>query len=66
MMKLNIFNYQLLQSYTPSILSAQMQNVFYSLRESLGIQANNLHSLDIKGYEYRNSKFVVGFGTEKC
>ena len=32
---------------------------------SLGVQANNLHSLDVKGYEYRNHKFVVGFDTEQ-
>ena len=39
---------------------------FYNLRKSLGVQSNNnLHSLDIKGFEYRNNKFVVGFDTEK-
>ncbi len=38
---------------------------FYSLRKALGIQANNLHSIDIDGNEYRNNKFVVGIDTEK-
>ena len=38
---------------------------FYSLRKSLGIQANNLHSIDIDGNQYRNNKFIVGFDTEK-
>ena len=38
---------------------------FYSLRKALGIQANNLHSIDIDGNEYRNNKFIVGFDTEK-
>ena len=38
---------------------------FYSLRKALGIQANNLHSIDIDGTEYRNNKFIVGIDTEK-
>ncbi len=38
---------------------------FYNLRKSLGVQATNLHALDIKGYAYRNNNFVVGFDTEK-
>ena len=38
---------------------------FYSLRKSLGIQANNLHSIDIDGNSYRNNKFIVGIDTEK-
>jgi hypothetical protein len=38
---------------------------FYSLRKALGIQANNLHSIDIDGVEYRNNKFIVGIDTEK-
>jgi hypothetical protein len=38
---------------------------FYNLRTSLGIQASNLHSIDIRGNAYRNNKFVVGFDTEK-
>jgi hypothetical protein len=38
---------------------------FYNLRKSLGIQASNLHSIDIRGNEYRNNKFIVGFDTEK-
>ncbi len=38
---------------------------FYSLRKALGIQANNLHSIDIDGNEFRNNKFIVGIDTEK-
>jgi len=38
---------------------------FYSLRKALGIQANNLHSIDITGVDYRNHKFIVGIDTEK-
>jgi hypothetical protein len=38
---------------------------FYSLRKALGVQANNLHSIDINGNEYRNNKFIVGIDTEK-
>ena len=38
---------------------------FYSLRKALGIQANNLHSIDIDGNSYRNNKFIVGIDTEK-
>ena len=38
---------------------------YYSLRKALGVQANNLHSVDITGMEYRNNKFIVGFDTEK-
>ena len=38
---------------------------FYSLREALGIQANNLLSIDMDGNEYRNNKFIVGIDTEK-
>ena len=37
---------------------------FYNLRKSLGVHANSLHSVDIKGDEYRNHKLVVGFDTE--
>ena len=29
------------------------------------MQANALHSVDIKGDDYRNHKFVVGFDTER-
>ena len=39
---------------------------FYNLRKSLGVQANNLHSINIQPYEYRNNKYVVGFDIEKC
>ena len=38
---------------------------FYSLRKSLGIQSNGLHSVDINGNEYRNNKFIVGLDCEK-
>ena len=38
---------------------------FYSLRKALGIHANNLHSIDIDGNEFRNNKFIVGIDTEK-
>ena len=38
---------------------------FYSLRKALGVQANNLHNVDISGIEYRNNKFIVGIDTEK-
>ena len=38
---------------------------FYSLRKALGIQANNLHSIDIDGNDYRNNKFIIGIDTEK-
>ena len=38
---------------------------FYILRKSLGVQANHLHAVDIKGDEYRNHKVVVGFDTER-
>ena len=38
---------------------------YYSLRKSLGIQANNLHSIDINGLERRSNKFIVGIDTEK-
>ena len=37
----------------------------YSLRKSIGIQANNLHSIDIEGVDYRNNKLIVGVDTEK-
>jgi len=38
---------------------------FYSLRKSLGIQSNSLHSVDINGNEYRNGKCIVGLDCEK-
>ena len=31
----------------------------------MGIQANNLHSIDIDGNEYRNNKFIAGIDKEK-
>ena len=36
---------------------------FYNLRKSLGVHANSLHAVDIKGNNYRNNKFVVWFYT---
>jgi hypothetical protein len=38
---------------------------FYSLRKALGVQANNLHSIDIDGNSYRNNKFIIGIDTER-
>ena len=35
------------------------------MRKTLGVQANNLHALDIQGHAYRNGKFVVGFDIEQ-
>ena len=37
----------------------------YNLRQSLGVQAKSLHAVDIKGNEYSNTIFVVGFDTEQ-
>jgi hypothetical protein len=37
---------------------------FYSLRKSLGVHTNELHSIDIDGNEYRNYKFIVGVGAD--
>ena len=37
---------------------------FYSLRKALGIQATNLHSIDMDGTEYRSNKFIIGIDTE--
>ena len=31
----------------------------------MGVHANSLHTVDIKGDDYRNHKFVVGFDTEE-
>ena len=38
---------------------------FYTLRKTSGVQAGSLHAVDIKGNEYRNNNFVVGFDTEQ-
>ena len=38
---------------------------YYQLRKTLGIQSSSLHSFDIKGYEYRTRKFIMGIDTEK-
>lgn len=38
---------------------------FYSLRKSLGVQSNTLHSIDISGDSYRSNRFITGFDTEK-
>ena len=37
---------------------------FHNLRKALGVQANSLDALDIKGNAYRNNKFIAGFDTE--
>ena len=39
--------------------------MFLQLKKSLGVQANSLHAVDIKGNSYRNNNFVVGFDTER-
>ena len=49
----------------PEYLINSHAECFYNLRKSLGVQANDLHALDIKGHEYRNHNFVVGFDIEK-
>ena len=38
---------------------------FCNLRKPLVVQANSLYALHIRGNEYRNNKFVVGFDTEQ-
>ena len=38
---------------------------FYSLRKTLGIQANSLHAIDITGESYRSNKFICGIDCEK-
>ena len=38
---------------------------FYKLKQALGVQAIHLHALHITGDDYRNTKFVVGFYTER-
>jgi hypothetical protein len=38
---------------------------FYSLRKALGVQSNNMHSIDIDGHSYRNNRFIFGLDTER-
>ena len=38
---------------------------FYNLRKALGVLANNLHSVDIKGDDYRHHKLINGFDLER-
>ena len=42
-----------------------MPNASIIYENPWGVHANSLHSIDIKGPDYRNRKFVVGFDTEK-
>ena len=50
--------------YPESAISSHAE-CFYNLRKALGVQANNLHSINIQPYEYRFNKFIVGFDIEK-
>ena len=50
----------------PEYPSRSHAECFYNLGKSLGVQANSLHALDIRGNEYRNNQSVVGFEIEKC
>jgi hypothetical protein len=59
------FQLQIGAKLFPEYLIKCHAEAFYSLRKSLGIHANNLHSIDIDGNEYRNNKFIVGIDTEK-
>ena len=59
------FQLQIGSKLIPEYPMKSHSECFYSLRKSLGIQANNLHSIDIDGCEYRNNKFIVGIDTEK-
>lgn len=38
---------------------------YYQLRKCLGVQSSTVHSFDISASEYRNSKLIMGFDTEK-
>ena len=38
----------------------------YNLRKSLGVQANSLHALDIKGKEYRSKNMLLALILKKC
>ncbi len=41
------------------------QEVYYQLRKTLGVQSSPLHSFDIKPWEYKTRKFILGTDTEK-
>ncbi len=59
------FQLQIGSKLSPEYPVKTHAEAFYSLRKALGIQANNLHSIDIDGNAYRNNKFIVGIDTEK-
>ena len=60
--RFNHFQLQIGAKLFPEYPIKTHAEAFYSLRKALGIQANNLHSIDIDGNEYRN---IVGIDTEK-
>ncbi len=41
------------------------QEAYYQLRKTLGVQSSPLHSFDIKPWEYKTRKFIIGTDTEK-
>ncbi len=41
------------------------QEAYYQLRKTLGVQSSPLHSFDIKPWEYKTRKFILGTDTEK-
>ena len=63
--ELQYFQLQIGSKLFPEYPIKSHAEAFYSLRKSLGIQANSLHSIDIDGNSYRNNKFIVGVDTEK-
>ena len=63
--KFTHFQLQIGSKLYPEYPIRSTSECFYSLRKALGIQANNLHSIDITGLEYRSNKFIVGIDTEK-
>ncbi len=63
--KFSHFQLQIGSKLFPEYPTKTYADAFYSLRKALGIQANNLHSIDMEGFEYRNNKFIVGIDTDK-
>ena len=63
--KVSHFQLQIGSKLFPEYPIKTHAEAFYSLRKALGIQVNNLHSIDMDGNEYRNNKFIVGIDTEK-
>jgi hypothetical protein len=63
--RINHFQLQIGSKLFPEYPIKSAAESFYSLRKALGIHANNLHSIDIDGNEYRNNKYIVGIDTEK-